>query len=284
MSRFLLMLRHGFLVAPACVFIFSGCAEMKYYYGHVPEIAPGFLAGYLEAESLPNSLSLVNPPPETRSHAFELDLTIYGASKGFRGTPRWKQAVKDTNLAFPGAAYAFSCALNAPISEHETPHLYMLMRRAMTDAVLSTRSVKEFYKRPPPFVFSMDPTCTPDDEKPLSEISSYPSKHACIGWTWALILAELAPERGDMILERGRSFAESRVVCGTHWQSDIDAGFIIGAGVVARLLADSEFREDFNAARIEMAAVRANGLFPQHDCNMEKAALSLKLHPSRHNR
>ncbi|MFA7465608.1 MAG: hypothetical protein WCY54_11190, partial [Syntrophales bacterium] len=61
-------------------------------------------------------------------------------------------------------------------------------------------------------------------------------------------------------------------------------GFIIGAGVVARLLADSEFREDFNAARIEMAAVRANGLFPQHDCNMEKAALSLKLHPSRHNR
>jgi hypothetical protein len=51
---------------------------------------------------------------------------------------------------------------------------------------------------------------------------------------------------------RGLAFGQSRVVCNVHWQSDV-----LEAGFVARLHADAAFRVDREAARIELAAVRA---------------------------
>ena len=41
-------------------------------------------------------------------------------------------------------------------------------------------------------------TCTPAEETMLREDGSYPSGHNAIGWAWALILAEIAPERADL--------------------------------------------------------------------------------------
>ena len=115
--------------------------------------------------------------------------------------------------------------------------------------------------------------CTPEERKSLLESGSYPSGHAAAGWAWALILAEIAPERLDAILARGLAFGESRVVCNVHWESDVAAGRILGAGVVARLHADAGFRQDLEAAREEVAAARAKGLKPRRDCADEAAAL-----------
>jgi acid phosphatase (class A) len=42
-------------------------------------------------------------------------------------------------------------------------------------------------------------------------------------------LAELIPSRADAILQRGRDYGQSRLVCDAHWQSDIDAGRVISA-------------------------------------------------------
>ena len=63
------------------------------------------------------------------------------------------------------------------------------------------------------------------------------------------------------------------MICGVHWQSDVMQGRIIGAATVARLQADPVFRAQFEAARKELAAVRANGLKPTGDCAAEAAAL-----------
>jgi acid phosphatase (class A) len=67
------------------------------------------------------------------------------------------------------------------------------------------------------------------------------------------VLAELAPSRADAILQRGRDFGDSRVICGYHYPSDIEAGRTIAAGVIARLHADASFRRDLDAARAELA-------------------------------
>ena len=107
----------------------------------------------------------------------------------------------------------------------------------------------------------------------LMESGSYPSGHTTLGWMWALILAEIAPERINAILSRGLAFGESRVVCNVHWESDVTAGRILGAGVVARLHADAAFRKDLEAAKAEFAAIRAKGLKPRRDCAAEAAAL-----------
>ena len=77
----------------------------------VPEIAPGILQGYLASESLPDSLALIPPPPAEGSAAFARDQEASRKGLTQHGTPRWDQAVKDADLAFPAAADAFTQAL-----------------------------------------------------------------------------------------------------------------------------------------------------------------------------
>lgn len=256
----------------------TGCAgtSLRPEAAKIPEVAPGYLMPYLPPKDHPNSLALLPPPPADGSAAFAADRAIAQEALKLRNTPRWGLAIDDADLKFPHAAGTFSCAVGAPITEKDTPRLYTLLWRVKSDAVASTFSAKDHYMRIRPFVAEKITSCTPEEEKRLSGNGSYPSGHAAVGWTWALILAELALDRVDAILERGRAFGESRIVCGMHWQSDIDAGRIVGAGVVARLHADPAFRADLEAAGAELNAVRAGGLQPDRDCRAEREALSIK--------
>jgi len=195
-------------------------------------------------------------------------------SLSLRGTLRWGLAIEDANLMFPAAAGTFSCALGIPITEEDTPHLYMLLRRTLADAGLSTYTAKNKYQRRRPFMVNKAPTCTPDEESHLEKDGSYPSGHTAIGWAWALILSEIAPERVDTIIVRGRAFGESRNVCNVHWHSDVVEGRFIGAAAVARLHADTVFRAGMEAAKAEYKAIRAKSLKPTRDCRAEADALA----------
>jgi acid phosphatase (class A) len=241
----------------------------------VPEVRPGFLAGYLPAADVPDSLGLLPPPPAEGSAAKAADVEAYKTTRALRDTARWQLATQDADLTFPNAAGTFSCALGAPVTEAETPRLYALLRRTLTDGGAATRAAKGRYQRRRPFVEFSERSCSPNDEGYLRNDGSYPSGHSSLGWTWTLLLAELAPDRDDAILARGFAYGQSRVVCGVHWQSDVDAGRVMGAGVVARLHDDPTFRADFEAAREELEAVRAKQLPQSRDCAAEAAALAL---------
>jgi acid phosphatase (class A) len=221
-------------------------------------------AGYLPPTALPDSLALISPPPAAGSGALANDEEASRKALALRGTPRWTLAIEDADLR--KAAGAFSCAADAPLTEQVTPHLYLLMRRAAIDAGRSTSAAKDYYRRPRPFMVNNEPICTPEDEGFLRASGSYPSGHSAIGWAWALILTEIAPERTDAILARGRAIGESRVICNAHWQSDVVEGRFMGAGTVARLHADAAFRADLEAAKAEFGALRAKGLKPRRDC------------------
>ena len=155
------------LFVVACILIFVGCAGIQAPSkpAAVPEISPGLLKGYLPFNALPNSLALIPQPPTTGSTALALDEEIFRKTRTFRGTPRWELATQDAELKFPQAAGTFSCAINAPITEKDTPRLYILMRRTLMDAGLSTYAAKSKYKRPRPFVVNKETSCTPDEEK-----------------------------------------------------------------------------------------------------------------------
>lgn len=265
------------LLATVCLAGVAGCAGFpeKSRPAAVPEIAPGVLAGYLKKESYPDSLKLLSPPPAKGSAALAVDEEISRKALALRDTPRWRMATADAELRFPQAAGAFVCALGAPVTEKDTPHLYVLLRRAAADAGLSTYAAKDHYRRTRPFLVNKQPTCTPAEEKHAAKDFSYPSGHSALGWAWALVLAEIAPERGDAILARGRAFGESRIVCNVHWESDVVAGRFMGTATVARLHADPGFRKDIEAAKAEYAAVRAGGLEIGRDCKAEAEALSI---------
>lgn len=236
---------------------------------------PARVDGYLTRDEVPSSLVQVPPPPAEGSPAMLLDEAIAQRSFALRGTPRWQLAIEDADLSFPNAAGTFTCALGVGITQSDTPHLWQLLQRSARDLGATTRTAKEHYKRQRPFMVNGQPNCTPEYTKQLERDGSYPSGHTTTGWGWALILAELAPDRTDALMVRGRSVGESRNVCNVHWHSDVMQGRLIAAGTVARLHAKQEFRADLEAARSELAAARTKGVPPTRDCAAEAAALAV---------
>jgi acid phosphatase (class A) len=218
----------------------------------IKEISPGILEGYLSKDEIPNSLQLVPPPPEEGSAALMLDQEMAGKYVALEDEARKEQASKDAVLSFPEATEAFNIVLDVEISEENTPHLYMILRRTLADAGLSTYAAKNHYQRQRPFMLNNTPICTPDEEEALRKDGSYPSGHTAIGWAWALILSEVFPTQADVILERGKEFGISRNVCNVHWHSDVVYGRMMGAAAVAVLHSNPDFMIDLEAAKTEV--------------------------------
>ena len=222
----------------------------------IKEIRPGILEGYLSKDEIPNSLKLIPPPPEKGSAAYKLDLAVAEKYVNLKDTARKIQAAKDAILEFPQAAEAFNIVLNIKVTEKTTPHLYMIMRRTLADAGLSTYSAKNYYQRKRPFMANNAPICSPESESDLRKDGSYPSGHTAIGWAWALILTEVFPEQAEVIMERGRQFGISRNVCNVHWHSDVVYGRMMGAYTVAVLHSNNDFLIDLEAAKKEIEALK----------------------------
>jgi acid phosphatase (class A) len=191
-------------------------------------------------------------------------------AKGQRGV----LANHDARLGFPHPENAFACTLGFEVEAAQMPKLIHLLQRSFTDAALATYAAKNHYNRTRPFVINHNQTCTPNDDAELAKDGSYPSGHTAIGWTFALLLTELFPERADALLKRGFEFGQSRVICGAHWQSDVTEGRVIGASVVARLHADPTFQADWMAAAAEIPAALKTASAPKRDCAWEAKALA----------
>ena len=148
------------------------------------------------------------------------------------------------------------------------------IRKVAQTSLQKFYKAKDYYKRKRPFMETGDDICTPE-ERSRFKADSYPSGHSSIGWAWALVLTEAAPARADAILARGLAFGQSRVVCGVHWKSDVEAGRIVGAATVSRLRSDPVFVAQLAEARKEIATARAAGAGSPLDCAAEAKALAL---------
>lgn len=209
---------------------------------------------FLKNEQAIDSLTLLPPPPEVGSIAFLNDQAMYEQGRQLRNTERGKLAFEDANLAGDGVANAFSAAFGSLISEKDSPQLFRLLTKMREDAGdLATRGAKQKYMRIRPFAWYGVPTCNTKDQNELSKNGSYPSGHTAIGWATALILAEINPQRQDKILQRGFDLGQSRVICGYHWQSDVDAARVVASAVVATLHANPAFQQQLQKAKDEFA-------------------------------
>jgi len=268
------------LVCVLALSLFTGIeAISQTKLGTIPEFRPelelGALQGYLDPKALPNSLALVPPPPAPGSAAYALDVEVAQNTFALRSTPRFVLAASDFELKLPHVVDVFSCALNVQITDDNAPYLYNLLCRSFTDIAMSTYAAKTYYKRKRPFQENGEPIAVPEAKSFLENDPSYPSGHNAIGWGFALILTEIDPEHADQILDRGRAFGESRIVCNHHWYSDTIWGRFMGAATVSRLHADPTFLADMEAAKAEFAAIRDNGLPPSCNCKTETDALDL---------
>ncbi|KAK2146805.1 hypothetical protein LSH36_583g02082 [Paralvinella palmiformis] len=250
-------------------------AEERNLESQTPNIKLGLVQGYLDPKTLPDFLKLIPNAPVQDSAKQKLDNAVSQKYLALQGTSRWELAKSDADLTFPNAAETFSCALGVPINKKQTPRLYRLLQRTLTDAGLATYPVKNYYQRVRPFMLNREPICTPEDTEALRRDGSHPSGHTAVGWAWALILTEIAPDHADAILARGRSFGESRIVCNVHWNSDVAEGRFVGAAIVAKLHANSQFLSDLKRAKKELATLYAKKVKSSNNCEFERKALAL---------
>jgi len=150
----------------------------------------------------------------------------------------------------------FQPVLGEDFTRERFPHTAAVLSAAVGGVNPAVNAAKEHYNRTRPYAADMSVLQCDAPENP-NPSGSYPTGHGAGGWTLALVLAELIPTRADAILQRGRDFGESRVICGYHFPSDVDAGRLIAAGGVARLHGEPEFRALLDAARDELAAAYA---------------------------
>ena len=207
--------------------------------------------GYLSEEATPNLVAILPPPPAGHSAAEAADRAVYNATRAFHGSPRWALATND--VADGGAALLedYACVLGRRIDQANVPDLMRLLDRARIDIARATRVAKRRYRRLRPFVGNDLPICVARTAE-LAESFSYPSGHASQGWAYGLIMANLMPEKATQFLVRSRLYGESRVVCGVHWLSDIEAARTGASALVAVLLADPGFRTDLERARADL--------------------------------
>jgi acid phosphatase (class A) len=212
---------------------------------------------YLTLAQTPDSMRLLAPPPTFDSVAFLSDKAAYEQGKSLRTTPRGIQAYQDADISDDSLVKHFSIAFGHPISAQNTPAIYQLIQTMKEDAGdYATRLAKQNYSRIRPFAYFNEATCRPEDESKLSKNGAYPSGHTAIGWAVALVLAEINPSRQNDILKRGDEMGQSRVICGYHWQSDIHAGKVVAAAVVAALHANERFSAQLSQAKTEVMSLQ----------------------------
>jgi len=213
--------------------------------------------GYLPAGAI-DAATIIGPPPAPDSPRGKAERAQFDETRKLVNTDTWSQAIADADLSGKNGMKAFSCAAGVTLSAEATPTLANMLLRLTDDAAKIYQPAKAVYQRPRPPVGNDKPICVPR-EAWINTDGSYPSGHGLIGWAWASVIAELVPEKASPILARGKAFGDSRIVCGVHFQSDIEAGRYLGSALLTRLHDDPGFMADLAKARAEVAASKAKG-------------------------
>jgi acid phosphatase (class A) len=134
---------------------------------------------------------------------------------------------------------------------------------------------KNLYQHKRPFQVDDAHVCVSAKGRAALERSpDYPSGHTALGWEMGSVLAELAPDAATEILARARAFGQSRVVCGVHNYSAVEAGWLTSSAIFTAQQSSAEFRDDLEAAKAELAALRGKAATKPEGCALDAQTLS----------
>ena len=210
-------------------------------------IALRLSAAYLPADT-PAATTLLAPPPVAGSAEDKFDLeATYTVHTG--ATPAEIALGQDENKL---TIFHFAPAIGAWFVPGRFPQTEALFKEVEAEAKKVTDDAKKFWKRPRPY--HLEPARFPhaiEHEDPTHY--SYPSGHSTRGTVFALLLAELFPDKREAILAKGREAGWLRVQGGVHYPTDIYAGRVLGQELARDFLRSPEFQAGLAAAKAELA-------------------------------
>lgn len=214
--------------------------------------------GYLTPAERPDLTQVLAPPPEPGSPRAVADQGVFRETRALQGTPRWALATSDVS----GEIYDdFAEALGVRLTPETAPVLTALLDRAGEDRSV-VGDAKTHWGTKRPYIGTDQPICEAKTDH-LAGNPDYPSGHSAHGAHVAMILAELAPQRANELYARGRAYAESRYICGSHSYSAVEAGILSGMVIYGAEQRSDVFRRDMEAARAEVQAALARASLPQ---------------------
>jgi acid phosphatase (class A) len=210
-------------------------------------------SGYLAGREV-DFRTVLAPPPAVDSPWDHADQELVEALQAVDDA-RWQMAEQDADELYPRFAESFG----RPIDRKTSPALIALLDRSVRDVEATAAAAKDYFHRPRPFQrLQLQRVCdkrsVPKPEAHPTYGVSYPSGHSTRGWAVAMILARVAPERAEALMKRAAEYEESRLICGMHFPTDVEAGQAVAIAVVAHLDASNEFQADLARARKEYAS------------------------------
>lgn len=186
-------------------------------------------------------IAYLGAPPKVDSDEGKADLAIVLWHQRTRTEADVRRARSEVNLNLG----VYAEALGRAVEPSRFPLTVALLDKAGNAIRPVTDGVKKHYLRARPFL--ADARVQPVLEREASP--SYPSGHATGGLLFALVLAELAPDRREALLAQGRLVGVDRVIGGVHYPSDIEAGQRLALKFGEAWLAHPENRKLIEAAR-----------------------------------
>jgi hypothetical protein len=209
--------------------------------------------GYLAPAARPDLTRILAAPPAAGSPRALADAAVFDQSRALKDSPRWTLAADDVKGT---AFHHFEGALGVRLTPQTAPILSALLERAGDDRSVVGVAKDHWGTKRPYIGKDSAPICEP--KRPdLAANPDYPSGHAAFGEQVAMILAEVVPARAGSLYARGREYAESRWVCGSHTVSAAEAGLQSGMVIYAAEHASEAFRRDIEMAKAEVATAIA---------------------------
>lgn len=199
--------------------------------------------------------TLMLPPPVTGSPADLADLAAVRAAQAHASEARKAQALTDSEETI---FVMFTSVLGGRFVPATLPKASALFARVSESEDDTLDAAKPIFGRVRPWMAY-------PDVKPFAKPSksgSYPSGHTTQVAIDAIVLSAMVPEKRAEIWVRADDYAQSRVVGGMHYPTDLDAGWRAGTAMAAVMFQLPNFRADFEAARAEVRAALGLGATP----------------------
>ncbi|KJV47600.1 phosphoesterase PA-phosphatase [Pantoea sp. BL1] len=124
---------------------------------------------------------------------------------------------------------------------------------------VSTSAAKKHFNYPRPFLHEgntihlvPDDVVVKDNVRYTADGGSFPSGHTNTGYTDALLMAEMVPERFEALVTRGARYGYSRLVLGVHYPLDVMGSRMVAERNVATYLNDARYQVLFKEARDQL--------------------------------
>lgn len=203
------------------------------------------VAYYFNPALLQLNLILSTPPPEN-SLAAQRDLAAVHATEQSRTKQEIAKAQADdkeqdlfifSNVIGPGFT-----ATRLPLTAAFSTHIH-------SDEGVASDPLKTTVGRPRPYQLdkTLHPVC-----KVTTIPNSFPSGHSLGGYLFALTLIQILPEKKEQIMQRADEYAYSRIVCGVHYPTDLQASRELAFAIFGNMLANPRFQKDLATARDEI--------------------------------